>query len=314
MGGHRSSAPAGWYRDPSDARLWRYWNGASWTEHFAPRQIPIRPDKPQSWLRRHKLISALAALIVVVWAINAVADEDQPPQGSSEREYQESTSSDSTTDDQSDTSSGGKGTGAAKARKRQGTAGQKAVKPRAPRTFLVTRVVDGDSIELGNGAAVRIVGIDTPEAGECGYEAASNSMVRMVQGKRVRLTVSDEDHDQYGRLLRYVNVGSMDAGLQQIKRGFAFARYDSRDGYGFHVREPRYIAADRASKNRISCPKPVPFADTGRSGQGCAPGYNPCVPAFPPDVDCADVDGPIQVTGSDPHGLDAEGDGIACES
>ncbi len=139
-------------------------------------------------------------------------------------------------------------------------------------------------------------------------------MVRMVQGKRVRLTVSDEDQDQYGRLLRYVNVGAMDAGLQQIKRGYAIAKYDSRDGYGFHVREPRYIAADRASKNRTSCPKPVPFADTGGGSRDCAPGYSPCVPAFPPDVDCADVDGPIQVTGSDPHGLDAEGDGIACES
>ena len=156
------------------------------------------------------------------------------------------------------------GTGAAKERKKRGTSKRKPAKPRAPRAFLVTRVVDGDSIELGNGAAVRIVGIDTPEAGECGYEAATNSMVRMVQGKRVRLTVSDEDQDQYGRLLRYVNVGAMDAGLQQIKRGFAIAKYDSRDGYGFHVREPRYIAADRASKNRISCPKPVPFADTGR--------------------------------------------------
>jgi hypothetical protein len=37
------------------------------------------------------------------------------------------------------------------------------------------------------------------------------------------------------------------------------------------------------------------------------------VPPYPPDVDCADVDGPITVTGSDPHGLDADGDGTACE-
>lgn len=45
----------------------------------------------------------------------------------------------------------------------------------------------------------------------------------------------------------------------------------------------------------------------------CAPGYSPCVPAFPPDVDCGDVSGPIQVTGSDPHGLDRDGDGVGCE-
>lgn len=55
---------------------------------------------------------------------------------------------------------------------------------------------------------------------------------------------------------------------------------------------------------------------SGGSGGGgaCAPGYDPCIPPYPPDVNCPDVDGPIYVTGSDPHGLDADGDGVACES
>lgn len=30
------SVPAGWYPDPRDARLQRYWNGTAWTEHTAP--------------------------------------------------------------------------------------------------------------------------------------------------------------------------------------------------------------------------------------------------------------------------------------
>ena len=76
------------------------------------------------------------------------------------------------------------------------------------------------------------------------------------------------------------------------------------------VDAPRYDAADRASKN-YSCPKPtapVPFA-----GGACAPGYTPCIPPHRPDVDCADVNGSIYVTGSDPHGLDGDHDGVACE-
>jgi hypothetical protein len=52
----------------------------------------------------------------------------------------------------------------------------------------------------------------------------------------------------------------------------------------------------------------------GTGGGACAPGYSPCVPPYPSDVDCADVDGPIYVTGSDPHRLDADGDGVACET
>lgn len=46
----------------------------------------------------------------------------------------------------------------------------------------------------------------------------------------------------------------------------------------------------------------------------CAPGYSPCVPPPPPDLDCSDLDGPIRVTGSDPHHLDGDGDGWGCES
>jgi len=183
----------------------------------------------------------------------------------------------------------------------------------APKTFLVTRVVDGDTLELGNGEIVRLVGIDTPEVGECGYDRASVALGRLVTGRQVRLTRSDEDRDRYGRLLRYVDVGGIDAGLRQIRSGLAIARYDSRDGYGFHPREPRYIAADNATGN-VGCPTPAPAPRPLVGGGGaCAPGYSPCVPPYPPDVDCADVNGPITVTGSDPHGLDADGDGVACE-
>jgi hypothetical protein len=52
----------------------------------------------------------------------------------------------------------------------------------------------------------------------------------------------------------------------------------------------------------------------GNSSSGCDPGYSGCVPPYPPDVDCDQVKGPIKVYGSDPHGLDSNGDGVGCES
>jgi hypothetical protein len=54
-------------------------------------------------------------------------------------------------------------------------------------------------------------------------------------------------------------------------------------------------------------PEPQPTSD-------CAPGYDPCVPPYPPDVDCPNVDGPITVTGPDPHGFDGDSDGVGSES
>jgi hypothetical protein len=186
---------------------------------------------------------------------------------------------------------------------------------------LVSRVIDGDTVELGNGAGVRVVGIDTPEEGDCGYDQATANLERLVLMERVTLVRSDEDTDRYGRLLRYVDRDDVDAGLRQIASGWAIARYDSRDGYGFHVRENRYIAADEASPDKTSSktctspsstPAPQPAPGPAPAGD-CAPGYRPCIPPYPPDVDCGDVDGPIHVSGSDPHGLDADGDGVACE-
>jgi hypothetical protein len=56
-------------------------------------------------------------------------------------------------------------------------------------------------------------------------------------------------------------------------------------------------------------------------GGNCTPGYDPCLPPAS-DYDCAGGEGdgpeyatgPIRVTGSDPYGLDADGDGVACEA
>jgi endonuclease YncB( thermonuclease family) len=189
--------------------------------------------------------------------------------------------------------------------------GSRQASQQAPRTWVVTEVIDGDTVDLGNGERVRLVGIDTPERGECGYEKAADALSTLVLGRQVELVRSDEDRDQYDRLLRYVDVDGVDTGLALVRRGLAISRYDSRDGYGFHPREPQYVAADRGSKP--VCPtRPLGFAGTSQQG-GCAPGYAPCVPAFPPDVDCADVGGPVTVSGTDPHGLDGDGDGTACE-
>ena len=180
--------------------------------------------------------------------------------------------------------------------------------PRTPRTYLVRSVTDGDTLRLANGDAIRLVGIDAPENGECGSERATQLLTRLAAGRRVTLTAPVDDRDRYGRLLRYVDVGDVDTGMRMISSGLAIARYDSRDGYQRHPRQRRYVRTDESTAN-VSC-APAPLADVP-SGSNCAPGYSPCIPSYPPDLDCADT-GPVTVTGSDPHGLDADGDGVAC--
>jgi endonuclease YncB( thermonuclease family) len=112
---------------------------------------------------------------------------------------------------------------------------------------VVTHVIDGDTVEIASGQHVRLIGVDTPERGTCGYDAATGAMRRMVERRTVVLVNprSVQDQDTYGRLLRFVDVGGRDAGLAQIRSGRGKARYDSRDGYDPHPREDRYHQADR---------------------------------------------------------------------
>lgn len=112
----------------------------------------------------------------------------------------------------------------------------------------VDYVVDGDTIRLSSGTYVRLIGIDTPEVGECGYDAARTALDRMV-GPNAKLPnpPSVDDKDRYGRLLRYVRVAGRDTGLVLIRRGLATARFDSLDGYDWHPQQDRYRAADAKS-------------------------------------------------------------------
>lgn len=94
-------------------------------------------------------------------------------------------------------------------------------------TYLVTRVIDGDTIELENGERVRYLGVDTPESVhpsepiQCfGVESATKNR-ELVEGKRVTLEKDITDRDKYGRLLRYVFVNGVHIGLELVRQGYA---------------------------------------------------------------------------------------------
>ena len=131
---------------------------------------------------------------------------------------------------------------------------------------MVSKIVDGDTVDVtraGTTNRIRVIGIDTPEVGQCGYLESTANMKTLLAGKHVNVVPgARDDLDRYGRYLRYLDVDGTDAGLRQIQAGLAVARYDSRDGYGAHPRETSYVAADAASPkaacSTVATPQPVP--------------------------------------------------------
>jgi|GEM_PF-2065202 len=93
--------------------------------------------------------------------------------------------------------------------------------------FEVTKVIDGDTIQIETGEKVRYIGIDTPETVhpskpvECFGKEATAKNKELVEGKTVRLEKDISETDKYGRLLRYVYVGDIFVNLELVKEGYA---------------------------------------------------------------------------------------------
>lgn len=104
---------------------------------------------------------------------------------------------------------------------------------------VVTRVIDGDTIEIEGGERVRYLGIDTPEIAydsqptqPFGIEA-TNRNKELVEGKTVYLQKGTRNVDEYGRLLRYVYTddGTF-VNAELVAEGLAKAYiFDTNDWY-----------------------------------------------------------------------------------
>ena len=99
-------------------------------------------------------------------------------------------------------------------------------------TPLVTRVIDGDTIEVniaGTIYKVRYIGIDTPELDDKRPEftalaqEATRYNQQLVERKTVRLEKDITETDKYDRLLRYVYVGDIFVNAELVSQGLAWA-------------------------------------------------------------------------------------------
>lgn len=94
-------------------------------------------------------------------------------------------------------------------------------------TFLVTKVIDGDTIQIVGGKTVRYIGIDATETGskatQCFASEATVFNRNLVENKEVRLEKDVSETDKYGRLLRYVFIEDTFVNDYLVRQGYAYA-------------------------------------------------------------------------------------------
>jgi len=104
--------------------------------------------------------------------------------------------------------------------------------PPAAEEAQVTRVVDGDTIEVSMAGAtykVRYIGVDTPETVDprrpvgCYGREASERNRQLVEGKTVELEKDISETDDFGRLLRYVWADGEMVNAELVREGYAVA-------------------------------------------------------------------------------------------
>lgn len=125
---------------------------------------------------------------------------------------------------------------------------------------LVTRVVDGDTIVLGNDERVRLIGVDTPETKHptkpvqpFGPEASEFTR-RAVEGRYVTLKFDREKRDRYQRLLAYVYLKDWCLNEELIRAGLGECvtryPYDSSMKRRFRAAESEARSARRGIWSR----------------------------------------------------------------
>jgi micrococcal nuclease len=96
----------------------------------------------------------------------------------------------------------------------------------------VTRVIDGDTIDVSIGGQVkrvRYIGVNTPETVdprvgvECFGKEASAANKAMVEGKTVYLEKDVSETDRYDRLLRYIYTADAFINAELVAQGFAYS-------------------------------------------------------------------------------------------
>lgn len=187
----------------------------------------------------------------------------------------------------------------------------------------LARVVDGDTLELDNGERVRLIGINTPETehpdfgDECyGHQATRFTEGLLPDGEELRLVFDVERRDQYDRLLAYVyrQRDGLFVNAEVIGSGYAYV--ETVPPNVEHADEFRALAREaRQDERGLWSRCPTSGGQPRNAHGGCLDDYEgACVPPVPPDLDCDDIDGPVTVVGDDPHNLDGNHDGAACES
>ena len=209
-----------------------------------------------------------------------------------------------------------------------------AVRPQVAAPPLVRAAPggDGDSWRDTTGRQYRLGLVNAPETNECyGSQATARRRALTAGGFRAQVYT----RDAYRRGVAVVTTAAgVNLNVYLARHGFANDRYLAQYRAENPALARQLDAAFAAAKKERAglwgaCRTRTPVAPIAapvpaRAGSGCHPSYATCVPVKGDgsgsgdanDLDCPDIGRRVQLeqAGVDPYRLDADGDGMGCDS
>ena len=325
--------PAGWYPDPDQPAMRRYWSGREWTSQTAPPTSPASGRAPVTpalstrpwwqtwwaivpglvlcfpiglvglWLRSGTSPRAKGTVTVVVIGLFTMGIAAPDTAWDEARDSEASPTDTPSTEPELTTVT-------------RGPLMKKVVIP-----ALETQSLRDARPRLNQLGVTLVVAARRPSLEPAGsiLRQSVKPGARVVPGAVVRVVVARP----LPRVVRVVGLSAASAAARLRRAGFRVVRTTSMvtSGRSGAVLSQSPVAGTPVRPGAvvtIEVTRVVPALSDG--GGNCTPGYSPCLlPAS--DYDCAGgsgngpeyVYGTVTVTGSDPYDLDRDGDGYGCD-
>ncbi|MDP2685161.1 MAG: thermonuclease family protein [bacterium] len=119
-----------------------------------------------------------------------------------------------------------------------------------PKSAVVKRVIDGDTVELFNGTVLRYTGITAPEEDEAFAKEATELNKQLVEGKEIKLEYDNYTSDKFGRVLAYPIINNKNICIELVSKGMAeLVIYQKRKPFIYQVQ--LLEAQEQAKKQRL---------------------------------------------------------------